>query len=115
MKKTGVNWALLAHAIQTRMAETGKARKDISREANVGLNIIQRAMHGKSLGSESYTKLCAWLKVPAGNFVEGLPNDYPEASTLEKIEAALFRDPRLTKEQAIELAEMMRAAYRALV
>jgi transcriptional regulator with XRE-family HTH domain len=98
------------------LRETAKEIGDISPST------LSRVEQGKVPDLDTFTKLCNWLNVAPENFFDSdidnkvdAPPIPPGATTPEIIEVHLRADKELDPETAEALAEMVRAAYNAVV
>ena len=81
-------------------------------EAGVSFSTFSRVEAGAQPDLATFTRLCAWLRVPASRFFT--PIVEREVSPLDLAITHLSADPRLDGEAAAQIASMMRTMYDAL-
>ena len=87
--------------------------KQVSVATHVGTSTLTRMAQGKRPDADSLASLSAWSGLNPADFVvrEGDVNP-ARAEPLAMISTYLRSDPNLTKEGAIALDEMLKAAYK---
>ena len=114
----------LAALVKAKRGKKG-LRETAKEIGGVSASTLSRIEQGKMPDLDTYVRLCEWLGIPAGRFLEKQDLDQtqktsdifdaPGLTTPEIIHAHLRADKELDPETAEALAEMVRAAYNAIV
>jgi len=85
--------------------------KKVAEKAGVPASTLTRMSQGKRPDLDSLAKLCQWSGLKADDFMRtgGKTKNIPDA--LAQITTHLRADPKLTKEGAIALETLIKAAY----
>ncbi|MCO5185366.1 MAG: helix-turn-helix domain-containing protein [Anaerolineae bacterium] len=93
-----------------------------AREIDISASTLSRIEQGKVPDIETFIQLCDWLEVSPSEFFETdeeegtvMPTFSPDMSTPERIEFHLRADKELNQETAEALANMVKAAYVAVM
>ncbi|MBY8882715.1 helix-turn-helix domain-containing protein [Actinacidiphila acidipaludis] len=106
---------------QFDIAELGRMLKDqrgslslrqAAAEAGVSFSTFTRVEAGAQPDLATFTRLCAWLQVPASRFFT--PGVTREISPLDQAITHLHADPRLTGDAASKITSVLRDLYQAL-
>ena len=92
-----------------------KTWKEVAGESGVSASTLTRMAQGKRPDVDGLAALLAWSGLKAENFIKkqgGRPSRKPE--TLAMISTHLRADPRLDKDSAAALDDIIRVAYRRL-
>ncbi len=102
-----------------------KGLREVAKEiGGISPSTLSRVEQGKMPDVDTFTKICDWLGVAPDEFFQSDIQEAsaesaipipPGASTADAIEVYLRADKELDPETAEALAEMVRAAYNAVV
>lgn len=81
-------------------------------EADVSFSTLARVEAGAQPDLATFTRLCAWLGVPPGQFFA--PVAERDTSPLEEAVWHIGNDPRLTPEAVASISNLLKDMYRAL-
>jgi transcriptional regulator with XRE-family HTH domain len=86
--------------------------KDVAQEAGVNASTLSRVGQGANPDVDGLAALLAWSKLKAEMFIRGAREGEPEA--IAKITALLRADPKLTKNNAKLLENIIIDTYKSL-
>lgn len=107
------NEAFVSALNSTRTAR-GLNWKDVAQESGVSASTLTRMAQGKRPDVDGLAALLAWSGLAATPFVRSRSPSEPE-EPLAKVLTYFRRDPRLSKESAAMLEDLVKAAYERLV
>lgn len=104
----------LAAMIKAKRGKMG-LRQTAQEIGHVSPSTLSRVESGKMPDMDTFLRLCDWLGVKPEQFFQGTSEtEEPDMETPEIIEAHLRADKELDAETAAALADMIKAAYRAV-
>jgi len=92
-----------------------KAWKDVAAESGVSASTLTRMAQGKRPDVDGLAALLSWSGLKAEEFVKGRTRASSKPETLAVISTLLRADPKLGKESAAALNDIIRVAYKRLV
>lgn len=85
--------------------------KKVAEKAGVPASTLTRMSQGKRPDLDSLAKLCQWSGLKADDFMRGEGKTKKTPDKLAQITTHLRADPKLSKEGAIALETLIKAAY----
>jgi len=107
------NEAFVSALNSTRVAR-GLNWKDVAHESGVSASTLTRMAQGKRPDVDGLAALLAWSGLTSAPFVRSRSPSEPE-EPLAKVLTYFRRDPRLSKESAAMMEDLVKAAYERLV
>jgi transcriptional regulator with XRE-family HTH domain len=87
--------------------------KDVAAEAEVSASTLTRMAQGKRPDVDGLAALLRWSGLTAERFIKHESGTTPKKpESLAEISAVLRADPNLTKESAVAIEQILRAAYK---
>lgn len=100
-------------ALDSARQARGLTWKQVSEATGVGASTLTRMAKGRRPDADSLASLSAWADLNPAEFVDGGRNR-GQREVLSTISACLQSDPKLSKEAAAALDEMIKATYKRL-
>ena len=100
-------------ALDSQRDARGMTWKQVAAETGVNASTLARMAQGKSPDANGLAALLTWSGLPAEKFIrrtEARGRNEPE--TLAQITAVLRADRNLSKESAVAIEQILRAAYK---
>src|SRR2546428_7292412 len=92
----------------------GQSWKEVAADSGVSASTLTRMAQGKRPDVDGLAALLAWSGLAATPFVRSRSPSEPE-EPLAKVLTYFRRDPRLSKESAAMLEDLVKAAYERLI
>lgn len=96
-------------ALDATRSARGLTWKKVAEQAGVPASTLTRMSQGRKPDVDTLSALCAWSGLKADIFMSGQPRE--RAETLSEITALFRADPNLSKEGAVALEAIIKAAY----
>lgn len=96
-------------ALESVRSARGFTWKKVAEQAKVPASTLTRMSQGRKPDVDSLTALCAWSGLRADDFMTGDQNKKTEP--LAEVTALFRADPNLSKEAAVALEAIIKAAY----
>ncbi|WP_291398014.1 helix-turn-helix domain-containing protein [Devosia sp.] len=96
-------------ALDATRSARGITWKKVAEQAGVPASTLTRMSQGRKPDVDTLSALCAWSGLKADAFISSQPRQKPE--TLSEVTALFRADPNLSKEGAIALEAIIKAAY----
>jgi transcriptional regulator with XRE-family HTH domain len=103
--------ANLGAILRARRREKHLSLRDLADQIGVSLNTLSRVERGHVPDLKNFRLIVEWLELPAERFLES----GGEASTPEVIARHLQADPRLPREAATKIIELVEEMYHKLI
>lgn len=87
--------------------------KQLSQATGVSASTLTRMAQGRRPDADSLARLSAWAGLNPADYVDKMGAE-PNQESLPRVLAYFHSDPRLSKEAAVALEEMVQAAYARL-
>ena len=101
-------------ALESTALARGLKWKAVSDQTGVGASTLSRMAQGRGPDAASLALLSAWSGLNPADFT-GIGTSAAKAEPLARLTAQLRRDPRLSREAADALEEVIKATYQRLV
>lgn len=98
-------------ALDGQRQAKGLTWKAVAQKSGVSASTLTRLAQGRRPDVDSLAALCAWVGMSAEKFVRVESDHRHEAEPLAQISALLRADSNLSKESAIALETVLKAAY----
>ena len=100
-------------AVESTVLARGLKWKDVSEQTGVSTSTLSRMAQGRGPDAASQAKLAAWSNINPADYTNvRSPHSAPEP--LARLTSQLRRDPKLTREAADALEEVIKATYERL-
>ncbi|MDK1378163.1 MULTISPECIES: helix-turn-helix domain-containing protein [unclassified Sinorhizobium] len=96
-------------ALDAARAARGLTWKKVAEQAKVPASTLTRMSQGRKPDVDSLSALCAWSGIKADDFFTN--GKKQKAETLAEVTALFRADPNLSKEGAIAMEAIIKAAY----
>lgn len=122
--KTDIDYDALSRAIRHKVGR--RTQRECAKGCGIDKSTFGRLYNNTNTSSRSTAptthgvtsdtvyQVCRWLGLPVETFTSKGSPPLKEADTRDAIDYYLMRDPALTQSQAINLSNMIRAAYKAV-
>lgn len=101
-------------ALESTVMSRGLTWKTVSEQTGVGTSTLSRMAQGRGPDAASLAVLGAWSGLNPAHFT-GIASAASKPEPLARLTAQLRRDPRLSREAADALDEVIKATYQRLV
>jgi predicted transcriptional regulator len=85
--------------------------KKVAEQAEVPASTLTRMSQGRKPDVDSLACLCQWSGLKVENFTRGITKKRESTEPLAQLTAHLRADPKLSKEGAVALEALIKAAY----
>lgn len=96
-------------ALDAARSARGLTWKKVAEQAKVPASTLTRMSQGRKPDVDSLSALCAWSGLRADDFIISRKKQNPE--TLSEVSALFRADPSLSKEGAMAMEAIIKAAY----
>lgn len=101
-------------ALDSTRAARGMTWKDVAGESGVSASTLTRMAQGKHPDVDGLAALLAWSGLDAGKFLR-TKKASPKAEPLAEVLTYFRRDPRLSRESALALEEVVKVTYERML